>query len=177
MRGQALVVSICAVALNCLVHEAAAQSQQGGGPNPARSPTGPARVRNDGQPPDGWWRDGEARAGTYRGRHDDADDVHPYGRRRRRLNLLAGVSSRARAHFQRHGSKQRRPAHNGRNAVFRGHWDRPIAPIECPLLAQSGHPVAFEGKADIPNVDVGERRPAFHASAALSCRKFFPPAI
>jgi len=29
MRGQALVVSICAVALNCLVHEAAAQSQQG----------------------------------------------------------------------------------------------------------------------------------------------------
>ena len=29
MRGQALVVSICAVALNCLVHEAAAQPQQG----------------------------------------------------------------------------------------------------------------------------------------------------
>jgi hypothetical protein len=29
MRGQALVVSICAVALSCLVHEAAAQPQQG----------------------------------------------------------------------------------------------------------------------------------------------------
>jgi hypothetical protein len=29
MRGQAHVVSICAVALSCLVHEAAAQPQQG----------------------------------------------------------------------------------------------------------------------------------------------------